>query len=525
MRRLLVWLFFLLAVSAFADDLEIRFPVYAGDPYACNSVTQGFGYMNGTSHIAYVCNATSWTTLFATVSGSGTLNTLPKWTPSGSVLGNSLVTDDGTTITLNTATTARASAVSNGSTGFLNVVGTLPSSRSAETHALNFDITTAGSSSFTIVGLSAVLEAGYTGSSLTVGADGVNLISGSTGNNFGLFGYSDTTRNSALNAGVVGQARNGGTTAVAIGTLGQPAGIGSTIMVGAAGIADSGTRRIGGYFGLGTSLASTQFPDTVALLADNDAVGAPIALFRDNGTVTLEVADGGSVVLGASGGLASPVGRTLRSEGSRSGTDSNVGGSNLTLSAAAGTGTGTASSLSLQSPALVASGTGAQTLTTRATADSVGLVVPAGQWFRAPSSTSMLASDYTNATATMSNTALSITVLAGRSYSFKLVLFLNDSTAADGSKFDFDGGGATATNFRAHCTQFDTALLLSTQTTALATDVAQATVTGDALLECYGTFVVNAAGTFIVRGAQNAHTIGTLTVYKGSHLWMQDMGS
>jgi hypothetical protein len=34
----------------------------------------------------------------APVTGSGTLNTIPKWTPSGSVLGDSLITDDGTTI-------------------------------------------------------------------------------------------------------------------------------------------------------------------------------------------------------------------------------------------------------------------------------------------------------------------------------------------------------------------------------------------------------------------------------------------
>lgn len=34
------------------------------------------------------------------IGGSGTLNTVPKWTPSGTELGNSRITDDGTTITL-----------------------------------------------------------------------------------------------------------------------------------------------------------------------------------------------------------------------------------------------------------------------------------------------------------------------------------------------------------------------------------------------------------------------------------------
>lgn len=68
---------------------------------------------------------------------------------------------------------------------------------------------------------------------------------------------------------------------------------------------------------------------------------------------------------------ASPVAQTLSTQGSRSGTDSNVGGGNLTVTSGNGTGTGTISSLILQSPIAVGSGTGAQTQTT-------GLVVKAG---------------------------------------------------------------------------------------------------------------------------------------------------
>lgn len=68
---------------------------------------------------------------------------------------------------------------------------------------------------------------------------------------------------------------------------------------------------------------------------------------------------------------ASPVAQTLRSQGSRPGTDSNVGGGNFTIQAAAGTGTGAISSLILQSPLVVASGTGVQTQTT-------GLTIKAG---------------------------------------------------------------------------------------------------------------------------------------------------
>ena len=68
---------------------------------------------------------------------------------------------------------------------------------------------------------------------------------------------------------------------------------------------------------------------------------------------------------------ASPVAQTLRAQGSRSGTDTNVGGANYTVSAGLGTGTGALSSLNLASPIAVASGTGAQTMTT-------GLAIKAG---------------------------------------------------------------------------------------------------------------------------------------------------
>lgn len=61
---------------------------------------------------------------------------------------------------------------------------------------------------------------------------------------------------------------------------------------------------------------------------------------------------------------ASPVAQTFRAQGSRGGTDSNVGGGNLTLQSGTGTGTGTISTLILRSPVEAASGSTAQTQTT-----------------------------------------------------------------------------------------------------------------------------------------------------------------
>ena len=74
---------------------------------------------------------------------------------------------------------------------------------------------------------------------------------------------------------------------------------------------------------------------------------------------------------------ASPVAQTLRAQGSRGGTDSNVGGANLTLHPGTGTGTGTAASLILKSPVLVASGSGAQTQTDSVTCFKAGAIVGA----------------------------------------------------------------------------------------------------------------------------------------------------
>lgn len=135
-----------------------------------------------------------------------------------------------------------------------------------------------------------------------------------------------------------------------------------------------------------------------------------------------------------------------------------------------------------------------------------------------------VAANATNATTTMANLAdLSFSVVAGRHYTFDLVLFAADDVAADGFKVDLDGGTATVTVLRAHGTVVGTTLVLAGPSSALATDFAAGTTTGDVMIEIRGAFTVNAAGTFIPRFAQNAHTTGTATVYAGSFLWLADI--
>lgn len=133
-------------------------------------------------------------------------------------------------------------------------------------------------------------------------------------------------------------------------------------------------------------------------------------------------------------------------------------------------------------------------------------------------------SNQTNSTATPASTTMSVTVAAAGHYRGRMVLFVADSQAAEGVLADFDGGAATMTDFRAHCTIVDTSLLKSQQTSAIATDVFIATATGDSRIECDLGFTVNAGGTFIPRFAQNSHTSGTATLYKNSFIQLAKNG-
>lgn len=198
------------------------------------------------------------------------------------------------------------------------------------------------------------------------------------------------------------------------------------------------------------------------------------------------------------------------------GSGTNVAGADLSLVGGKATGNAAGGEILFKTSDVGSSGTTLQSATTKAYVNRHGLPSFGG--------TKRLTSNATNATTTMSNlTDLSVTLIAGRKYTFKLILFASNGLAADGIKIDFDGGTATMTSFRAHGTLFDTALLLSTQTSALATDMAQATVTGDAMFEIHGALVCNAAGTFIPRFAKNADAAGaTLTAYLNSFMIVEE---
>ena len=138
-----------------------------------------------------------------------------------------------------------------------------------------------------------------------------------------------------------------------------------------------------------------------------------------------------------------------------------------------------------------------------------------------------LTANLTETTTTMQSiTGLSVALQANRAYAFRCVLYVNQTVAADGAQFDFDGGTATATTVRRHTLFFNGTgnLVAATAGTAgladLSTDTVYAStaVTTDSESRTDGFILVNAAGTLIPRFSMEAVSTGVLTVYAGSYI-------
>lgn len=140
-----------------------------------------------------------------------------------------------------------------------------------------------------------------------------------------------------------------------------------------------------------------------------------------------------------------------------------------------------------------------------------------------------LAADFTNATTTMAavtggGKALSVPLLSGRRYAFEAVLYVDDSSGADGAKFDFDASTVSVSSFRYYADDGNTGNFnITTQgfITALSTDVAGSGFTSNVIV-LRGTIEPSSAGDLALRAAQNAHTTGTLTIFRGSSLVVRE---
>jgi hypothetical protein len=294
MRRLALsaLVFLVLCLPGYAEQFSV-FGLSPGDPFTCNGATEGAAYENSTSHFVFVCNASAWTAV-GSIGGSGTINTIPKFT-AATILGNSTITDDGTTVTVNTRSTFRAAVDGSASENFLNITGTLPGTLTGEVHAIQLGITTAGSSAQFIKGLHLDLNAGYTGANGTVGIESWNFLAGTSTNwaanvgNVAVSGQS-SSNTSGAEVSVQGVATNPGSgDAVGVVGIGNIPGTGRH--VGVAGIA-GGTNSTGGYFGINSGTVPT-IPNA-ALVANNGTAAFPILVGQDNSSTVWQITDGGS---------------------------------------------------------------------------------------------------------------------------------------------------------------------------------------------------------------------------------------
>lgn len=160
-------------------------------------------------------------------------------------------------------TMSGSSATSN----FFSVTGTLPSTLSATTAAVNFVITTAGSSSQAVIGLYNQLNSGFTGN----------------GNTYGIFSDNQTSPGNSgrISVGVAGRAGAAGT--------GHPIGILGSVT------SASSTAYAGLFTFVDINGATPTVGNSCALVCDNAAAATDIFRAQDNGTAVFTIADGGEI--------------------------------------------------------------------------------------------------------------------------------------------------------------------------------------------------------------------------------------
>lgn len=143
-------------------------------------------------------------------------------------------------------------------------------------------------------------------------------------------------------------------------------------------------------------------------------------------------------------------------------------------------------------------------------------------WLQQTPGEGVLNAAFTRADATLTNTALSYTVIAGRNYRIHGVLQASNTTATEGIKFDFAGGTATATTFFMSANAIGSVVAGTVTSTALSTALNYTTLTGTDYIILEGYLKVNAAGTLILRAAENTTAAGTVTIGAGSFIALDD---
>ena len=180
------------------------------------------------------------------------------------------------------------------------------------------------------------------------------------------------------------------------------------------------------------------------------------------------------------------------------------------------TGSATGRRYSVDAVSLIVPGAGGETFFP---GNTLGRITDGGIYGDMPKDTRVATQLNTTGTAMVNITNLTTTLLAGRSYRGRLILYTT-SNIAGGVKIDFDGGTATVTIFNAEADIHQGGALVTpgaSRSNALATDIANVTAVTAATIEVEFFITVNTAGTLIPRFSNNA-AVGTSSVLIGSYM-------
>ena len=255
------------------------------------------------ARIATTANQTSISYGAGTVTIGTSQDIATASTPQFARMGLGTAADAGTILTLTGGTLPTTENV-------INITGTLADAAATE-RGVYLAITTAGTAQ-SPRGLVVDLNAGYTGTNSSHAIAGSNNVLGTAAGdpfndeqaaNYGAeynvlgttvgtnAGFRGVARNGNKNFGLEGIVNTSKSGSKNVGVMGW-----STAAVGAGGTANGGIFMIGA--------AATPSYTESAILCDNRAIAAPIAVFRDNGTEQIRIEDGGGLNVKQTIGIA-----------------------------------------------------------------------------------------------------------------------------------------------------------------------------------------------------------------------------
>ncbi len=365
----------------------------------------------------------------------------------------------------------------------IKISATMPASASAFNSALNMQITSVSNTQnqfpFNMDYLPGATEVKlYSGFrfSNTVAGTGKDIFQITSGN---LGGFaSSTSVTVGTNNGLFGNAGNGD---VNIGVFGRAIGVKNTVPYGGGLFLGNNTGTSDTSFGVYAGLNTTRpaFAKAAAVF-DNSSIAAPITLFRDNGTVVAQVADGGNAFFG---GTTTPTAKVHLGAGTTTASTAPLKLTTGTSMTAAEAG-----AFEYTTPQLFFTNGGAQRQE-----------IPQIQQSR-------VSSDFTvtSSTALTNVTGLTATLVAGKTYRFTALVYTTSANTG-GVKFAI-GGTCTATNIIYDGNLSEGGLNVNPGTsrgTALGTTILDHTSTLASYARISGTITVNTAGTLTVQFAQN----------------------